>query len=120
MKLQLIRHQLLFLGLISSMPACAEELGRLFFTPEQRAQFDRSHAQELRPDNNDRGRLILNGIVQRHGGERTIWINGAPKLAGKSDERSPESASIVIPGQSKQTRVKVGQKVIIKPGASEQ
>ncbi len=52
-------------------PVFAEEvaLGRLFFTPEQRAQ-------------RDVGRISLpavhqvNGIVQRDGGVRTVWING--------------------------------------------
>lgn len=113
MKLQKIRHQLLFLGMIASMPAFAEELGRLFFTPEQRAQLDHSHAQELRPDNNNRGRLILNGIVQRHGGKRTIWLNGVPQQAGTSDESTPESLSVPLPGQKKSVKLKVGQRVML-------
>ncbi len=98
--------------------ASAGELGRLFFTPEQRAQLERGNAQNPGASDNRRT-LSVTGIVQKHGGERTVWINGVPKLSGKSDERSPESAPIPIPGQSKQIRVKVGQKVFINPAASE-
>jgi hypothetical protein len=51
--------------------------------------------------------------VQKHGGERTVWINGVPQLAGKSDERAPESVPVSIPGQSQPVKVKVGQKVLL-------
>lgn len=102
------------LGLLATALANAGELGRLFFTPEQRAQLDRDHARL--PESGDvRRTLSVTGIVQKHGGERTVWINGVPKLAGKSDEHSPESAPITVPGQSKPVRVKVGQKVYISP-----
>lgn len=96
----------------------AGELGRLFFTPEQRAQLERDSAQSPGTSDNRRT-LSVTGIVQKHGGERTVWINGIPRLAGKSDEQSPESAPITIPGQKKQIKVKVGQKVFINPAASE-
>ncbi|OFZ66658.1 MAG: hypothetical protein A2V79_05790 [Betaproteobacteria bacterium RBG_16_56_24] len=119
MKLQKIRLQLLFLGLIAAPPTNAEELGRLFFTPEQRAQFDYSYAREARPDSNDRGGgLILNGIVQKHGGKRTVWINGVPQQAGASDEKTPESMPVTIPGQTKPIKLKVGQRVLLSPSAS--
>lgn len=107
-------------ALTATTLASAAEMGRLFFTPQQRSQLDYDYAREVRPDKDSSRTLSVTGIVQKHGGERTIWLNGVPKLAGKSDERSPESASIVIPGQSKQTRVKVGQKVLINPAAPEQ
>lgn len=94
----------------------AEELGRLFFTPEQRAQLE--YGRQQSDDAPDSARsLSVDGVVQRHGGERTVWINGVPQQAGKSDERAPESVPVVIPGQSQPTRVKVGQKVIIDPAA---
>jgi len=106
-------------GLFAATLSGADELGRLFFTPEQRAQMDRDSARS--PDSSDNRRtLSVTGIVQKHGGERTVWINGVPKRAGKSDERSPESAPIAIPGQAKQIRIKVGQKVFINPAASGQ
>ena len=105
--------------LTAASPGHAEELGRLFFTPQQRAQLERGQQPTLdKPEKTDA--MTLNGIVQRHGGERTIWINGVPKQAGKSDERSPESAIIAIPGQSKKIKAKVGQKVLVNPDASKQ
>ena len=107
------------LALTAPMPAGAEELGRLFFTPEQRAQLAYDYARAARPDSDNHSTLSVTGIVQKHGGERTVWINGVPKLAGKSDERSPESTPVTIPGQSKQIKIKVGQKVFINPAAPE-
>jgi hypothetical protein len=107
------------LALMAATLASGGEIGRLFFTPEQRTLLDRDYAGKAQPDSDNRGTLSVTGIVQKHGGERTIWINGVPQLAGKSDERSPESASVTLPGQKKKIRVKVGQKVYIKPEASE-
>lgn len=112
----ILNTALAFLLLAVANPANAEGLGRLFFTPEQRAQLEHGRQQNDDAPGSPRS-LIVNGIVQRHGGERTVWINGIPQLAGKSDERTPESVPVAIPGQSQPTRVKVGQKVIIDPAA---
>jgi hypothetical protein len=104
------------LGLTASTLINAEELGRLFFTPEQRTQLDYNYAREASSENNDRA-LILNGIVQKHGGKRTAWINGVPQQAGNSDEKTPESLSISVPGQNKSVKLKVGQRVLLSPSA---
>ena len=107
------------LALNASMPANAEELGRLFFTPEQRARFE----YEQQQDGNSPGgthSLTVNGIVQKHGGKRTVWINGIPQPAGMSDERAPESLSVAVPGQAQPVRIKVGQKMLVNPPASGQ
>lgn len=104
-------------ALLMGAQACgAEELGRLFFTPEQRAQLDYGKLQNTDPRNN-RGVLTVNGIVQKRGGGRTVWINGVPQDAGASDEHSPESLPIAVPGQQQPVKVKVGQKVLIAPSA---
>ena len=104
-------------ALTASTLTNAEELGRLFFTPEQRTQLDYSYAREARSDNNDRT-LMLNGIVQKHGGKRTAWINGVPQQAGSSDEKTPESLSVPVPGQTKTVKLKVGQRVLLNPSAN--
>lgn len=96
----------------------AEELGRLFFTPEQRALLERGQ----QPDTGKSGNIesiAVSGVVQKHGGERTVWINGIPQIAGTSDERAPESVPIAVPGQTQPTRVKVGQKVLLDPRATQ-
>ena len=103
--------------LLATNTASAKELGRLFFTPAQRTQLDYRFAREMRPDNSGHG-MILNGIVQKHGGKRTAWINGVPQTAGNSDEQTPESMPVTLPGQSRPTKVKVGQRIQLNPSAS--
>lgn len=104
-----------FLGLAVFSSAFGEELGRLFFTPEQRAQFDYNYAQRGRADNDLA--ITLNGIVQKHGGKRTIWINGVEQQAGGSDDKTPDLAPVQVPGQNKSVKLKVGQRVLLKPSA---
>lgn len=112
-----IRTSLAGLALAAATGVNAEGLGRLFFTPEQRAQLEYSRQQDSHAPANPRS-LIVNGIVQKHSGERTVWINGKAQPAGKSDERAPESVPVSIPGQSQPVKVKVGQRVLIDPAAS--
>lgn len=99
-----------------STSASAERLGRLFFTPEQRNQLDYNYAQGA-PSDNYNNTLMLNGIVQKHGGKRTAWINGVPQAAGRSDEQAPESVAVPLPGQNKSVKLKVGQRVLLTPPA---
>lgn len=106
------------LALAAAAGVHAEELGRLFFTPEQRTQLEYSQPQDNEKPGNARS-LTINGVVQKHGGQRTVWINGVPQAAGKSDERAPESVPVTVPGQSQPVRAKVGQKVLINPAAEE-
>lgn len=108
---------LCWLSLMLPVLVSAEELGRLFFTPEQRAQMDDDYAQKPQPDGNVRA-LELNGIVQKQGGKRTVWINGVPQQAGVSDDKTPESAPVTAPGKSKSVRLKVGQRVLLTPTAN--
>ena len=92
------------------MPAGhAEELGRLFLTPQQRTQL--KQGQQLNIEKPVIESLTVSGIVQKHGGERTVWINGVPQVAGKSDEQAPESVPVAIPGQAQPVKIKVGEKV---------
>jgi hypothetical protein len=115
-----LKMAFLAFALATATSASATELGRLFFNPEQRARMDYDYAREARPDSDTRRTISVNGIVQKHGDGRTVWINGIPKPDGKSDDRSPDSAPVTVPGQKKQIRVKVGQKVYINPAAPEQ
>lgn len=109
----IIKTALFGLTLTIAAPVAAEELGRLFFTPQQRAQLEAGSTPA--DDSASHDSLTVNGIVQKHGGARTVWINGVAKSAGKSDERSPASLPLTVPGQSKPVRIKVGQKVLIDP-----
>lgn len=112
-----LKFGLIAIGLATSTLAGAAELGRLFFTPEQRAQLDYSYAQGAGSDNNSRV-LILNGIVQQHGGKRTVWINGVPQLAGSSNDKTPESQTVQLPGKTSTVKLKVGQRVLLDTPAN--
>jgi hypothetical protein len=63
--------------------AAAEELGRLFLTPQQRQDLDRrrasNRAEEEAPLQIKEGPLTLDGQVQRSSGKTTTWINGVPQ-----------------------------------------
>ncbi|OGS93969.1 MAG: hypothetical protein A3H31_03745 [Gallionellales bacterium RIFCSPLOWO2_02_FULL_57_47] len=111
-------------ALTAAMHANAGELGRLFLTPEQRTQLDYNYARDTRPDSSNNSAptanaraLTLNGIVQMHGGKRTAWINGVPQAVGRSDEKTPESLQVPLPGQNKSVKLKVGQRVLLSPSA---
>jgi hypothetical protein len=111
--IRLVLPSMLALALLSCC-AQADELGRLFFSPQQRAQLDYQHAQNAASDGNgnDASGLTVNGIVQKNGGARTVWINGVPQDAGHSDERNPASVPVSVPGRSKPVKIKVGQKLL--------
>lgn len=94
--------------------APAGDLGRLFHTPEQRAELDRERARNA--SGSDSPDVVsVDGVVQRKGGKRTVWINRIPQEAGHSDEHHPESVPITVPGSPRPLDVKVGQKVIVAP-----
>ena len=116
----------LLLALLLTPSAQAEGLGRLFFTPAQRAQLNSHHylptpavtTPEVLADAPEAEHsLTVNGIVQRSGGKRTAWINGAAKTVEQSDE-SPTSVMVNLPDQNKKVRLKVGQRVILTPPAN--
>lgn len=67
--------------------AAAQELGRLFFTPEQRAELDARRKARV-PDKPaavtaiESPRTRLDGYVKRSNGESTVWLNGQPVPVG--------------------------------------
>jgi hypothetical protein len=71
----------------------AQELGRLFFTPEQRASLDARRKARV-PDKPNAPTVVspttrLDGYVKRNEGPSTVWVNGDPLL-----ETSPEAPRI--------------------------
>jgi len=85
-------------------PAAAQELGRLFFTPEQRANLDARRNARVP----DRAAAPLaapvtrvDGYVKRSGGPSTVWINGesltenAPE-APRIDTSQPGGGSVSV------------------------
>ena len=104
---------------LTSAATQASTLGRLFFTPEQRTQLETVAAAPTAKQGMATDEMVINGIVQKQGGQRTVWINGRPQAAGKSDERAPDSLSITVPGKSQPVKAKVGQKILIKKSVSD-
>jgi hypothetical protein len=84
----------LFLAFVLPVaPVQAQELGRLFFTPEQRAALDARRKARV-PDKPAAAAVVspttrLDGYVKRSQGPSTVWVNGEGQL-----ETSPEAPRI--------------------------
>ena len=89
----------------------ADSLGRLFFTPEQRAQLEYNHAHNATAEGASSSVLTVNGIVQQHGGVRTVWINGAAQKSVHGGESATEI--VAVPGKSQPIKIKVGEKLFL-------
>lgn len=69
--------------------AHAQELGRLFFTPEQRAALDARRKARV-PDRPAVNNVVspttrLDGYVKRSGGRSTVFVNGDALLEGTTE-----------------------------------
>ena len=65
----------------SPRAAAADELGRLFFTPQQRQELDRRRASNVQEKEEVVGEssVTVNGHVVRSSGKTTTWVNGVPQ-----------------------------------------
>ncbi|HEY3078204.1 MAG TPA: hypothetical protein VGJ74_23755 [Burkholderiales bacterium] len=99
--------------------AQAQELGRLFFTPEQRASLDARRKARI-PDKPAAVVVAapvtrLDGYVKRSAGPSTVWINGesvmesAPEAPRIDAGRAAEGAVSITIGEG-------GNRVRLKPG----
>ncbi|MCZ7563021.1 MAG: hypothetical protein M5U08_03735 [Burkholderiales bacterium] len=94
--------------LIGAPLATAADLGRLFFTPEQRAELDRRRntntveAAEVVVES----LLRVDGHVTRSSGKTTTWINGAPQY---DLYRGRDPARVAVDDAAARTPVKVGE-----------
>ncbi|HEU0186851.1 MAG TPA: hypothetical protein VFR06_03040 [Gallionellaceae bacterium] len=104
---------LLCLLLLCNAPLHAAELGRLFFTPEQREQLELGQLRGNTAGDGSSATLTVNGIVQKRGGKRTVWINGIPQSDLPANEQKPASTSVRVPGKGKTVEIKVGQKLLL-------
>lgn len=76
--MKIVIAALLLIG-IFPVGAQSEPLGRLFFTPQQRAQLDRQRLQGLTTNDDQAASYTLNGEVRRSSGNNTRWVNGAAR-----------------------------------------
>lgn len=90
----------------ASMPA--GELGRLFYTPQQRVQIDARHSFEQATVEPGASEVQLKGVVRRSDGKTTLWVNGAAPETGNPG-RQPGSATVALPDGSR-AEMRVGDK----------
>lgn len=99
--------------------AASDELGRLFFTPEQRQQLDQRRANPIdeRPAvaaQSEESLVTVNGRVTRSSGKTTTWLNGVPQY----DSRPAGAADRIRLGAgASRPSVKVGQTLDRTSGA---
>ncbi|BCK86850.1 hypothetical protein MIZ01_0616 [Sideroxyarcus emersonii] len=102
----------------------AAELGRLFYTPQQRQQLDvgerNSGGGGSTSDNVRRNYIIVNGVVQKKGGNRTVWINGTAQAAERGNDRNPASVPVTVPGKPRPVQLKVGERLMLEAPAPEE
>lgn len=96
------------IALAGAGSAQAQELGRLFFTPEQRAALDARRKARV-PDKpaatpvTESPVTRINGAVQRGSGKSTVWVNdemipeSAQTDGARVTPRSPKPGSVSIP-----------------------
>lgn len=112
---------ILLAGLLSAaaLPAAAEELGRLFFTPERRAALDRQRQLNIREAQPviEGATLSVSGVVQRSSGKTTAWVNNTPQdessegaVRVQVDRANPASATVAA-GEESPARLKVGEAI---------
>jgi hypothetical protein len=115
----------------------AEPLGRLFFTPAQRAQLDVARKQKARttlaaeeatnaaptPQT-----ITYEGAVRRSDGKSTVWINNRPVHEKESGSggvivgrvRADGGVSLQIPQSGRAVELKPGQSIELLSGAIEE
>jgi hypothetical protein len=93
----------------------------LFFTPEQRTHLDYTYARNAPVEGNASPFFTVNGIVQKQGGARTVWVNGVSQNVDNTGERTPTTQTVTIPGKSQVMKMKVGDKILLdQPAPSPQ
>ena len=97
------------LGLAAGPVAAQENLGRLFFTEQQRQDLDRRRQANIQETAVVvESSVTVNGQVSRSSGRSTTWINGVPQ---ESTRRPSDPARVTLPGGegAPSVSVKVGQ-----------
>jgi hypothetical protein len=107
------RAAALCLGLVFSAGCAAQELGRLFFTPEQRAAMDARRKARM-PDRpaapmNVSPALRVDGFVRRSGGRSTVFVNGEPADDGRVPGAGESTVSVGVGDSGARVRMKPGE-----------
>lgn len=126
------RALLVLLCSIASSTCGAEPLGRLFYTPAQRAQLDAMRGQKNvapPPSEPEQPAVVpeivkFDGIVRRSDGKTTVWINNRAINDGKAAGDLPvatrvrpdDRLNVTVPQMGKSIELKVGQSADVLSG----
>jgi len=101
-------------SLLPSAYSCvnASELGRLFYTSQERAQLEAQQLSGATIEGVKRNFIVVNGVIQKQGGNRIVWLNGAAQAPVRSNG-NPASIDVAVPGKTKHVQVKVGQRLML-------
>jgi len=97
------------LGVTAGQVAAQENLGRLFFTEQQRQELDRRRQANIREAAVIvESSVTVNGQVSRSSGRSTTWINGVPQ---ESTRKPADPARVTLPGGegAPSINLKIGQ-----------
>ena len=111
---------LILLSLVCGGAARAQSapIGRLFFSPEERAQLDAQRANggappqpvQAAPPAPPPPPVTMNGVVKRSSGKSTVWLNDTPQNDDNNQLATPAADPSVT------LRLSSGRKVVLKPG----
>jgi hypothetical protein len=121
-------------------PASAEapELGRLFFTPAERAHLDELRRRppsppqvavtsqaEQSPAAPTPQYITVNGVVRRSDGTTTVWVNNKPVTGRRAEDgvvvtpsgaRGSGNVTVRVPATGRSVDLKVGQQLEVHSG----
>jgi hypothetical protein len=120
-----------------AVEAAETSLGRLFFTPEQRAALEQARRNNIRaeelaaqaavkPKAPRARKVVVNGLITRSDGMSVVWVNGKPVETETADGMrvSPTTSqgSVVLrdPQKGRALRLKVGQRADLLTGKVEE
>lgn len=131
------RMMLIGFFILLPFPGMAEQaMGRLFFTPEQRARMDVARQQErsikFEVEQEESApppsSLTLNGVITRSDGKTTLWINN--RIQGDEETgrdvavpgrgKSAGQVSVTTPDAKRAVQLKVGQSIDMSSGQVEE
>lgn len=86
-----------------------DNLGRLFFTPQQRQDLDRRRQANIQESTVTVNSFVtVNGQVSRSNGKNTVWINGVPQETSRKPV-DPSRVSVQGGEGERSIDLKVGQ-----------
>lgn len=105
---------------LSTARAEQEALGRLFFTPQQRAELDRQRL--VNPGFNagtpdQQGSQTINGEVRRSSGRNTRWINGEAQWTETTPPPRVPVGDTFNPETGEHQSVLGSGRIVVKPAS---